>query len=40
MDVKDLVDLVGLAHDACDNWFSLIAPQDVEDASEEVRLNK
>ncbi len=40
VDATDLVDLVRLAHEACGNWFSLIAPQDVEDAMEEVRLNK
>jgi len=37
VDAKDLVDLVSQAHGACNSWFSLIAPEDVEDASKEAR---
>lgn len=38
VDVTDLVDLVNQAHSACDNWFSLIASQDVEEAIKNVGL--
>ena len=38
VETTDLIDLVGQAHDACDNWFSLIAPQDVKDAIQKVQL--
>jgi hypothetical protein len=32
MDVTDVTTLVNEAHEACENWFSLIASQDVEEA--------
>lgn len=38
-DAADLVELVGRAHGACEDWFALIAPRDVEEAIEEVRRN-
>ena len=38
VDVTDLVDLLNQSRDAIGNWFSLIAPQDVEEAIREVQL--
>lgn len=32
VDVTDVVSLVNEAHEACENWFSLIPSQDVEEA--------
>ena len=36
-DATDLVDLISQAHSACEDWFSLIAPQDIEEAIQEVQ---
>ena len=32
VDVTDVVSLMNVAHEACENWFSLIPGQDVEEA--------
>mmetsp|Transcript_81 Transcript_81/g.121 ORF Transcript_81/g.121 Transcript_81/m.121 type:complete len:356 (-) Transcript_81:89-1156(-) len=32
VDVTDIVSLMNVAHEACENWFSLIPGQDVEEA--------
>lgn len=40
VDVTDLIDLVNQAHNACDGWFSLIAPQDVGDAKQELNTQR
>jgi hypothetical protein len=37
IDVTDTVSLMNEAHDACENWFSLIASQDVEEAITAVK---
>ena len=39
-DVTDLADIVRQAHSACNDWFSLIAPQDVADAIKDVQFGK
>ncbi len=38
VDVADVVSLVNEAHEACENWFSLIPSQDVEEAVAAVRM--
>ena len=38
VDVTDVVNLVNEAHEACENWFSLIPSQDVEEAVAAVML--
>lgn len=40
VDVAELVDLVSRARSACDDWFSLIAPRDVEDAVKAVESER
>ena len=40
VDVTDLVDLLKQAHDAIDNWFGLIATQDVDEAIREIKLKE
>ena len=40
VDVTDLIDLLKQAHDAIDNWFSLIAIQDVDEAIREIKLKE
>ena len=37
IDVTDTVSLMNEAHEACENWFSLIASQDVEEAIAAVK---
>ena len=37
IDVTDAVSLMNEAHEACENWFSLIASQDVEEAIAAVK---
>jgi hypothetical protein len=37
VDVSDIIDLVSQANTACENWFSLIAPQDVKAAIDTLR---
>jgi len=38
VDVTDVVSLVNEAHEACENWFSLIPSQDVEEAVAAIML--
>ncbi|KAK1732769.1 hypothetical protein QTG54_016481 [Skeletonema marinoi] len=38
VDVTDVVTLVNEAHEACENWFSLIPSQDAEEAVAAVML--
>ena len=40
VDVTDLIDLLKQAHDAIDNWFSLIATQDVDEAIRAIKLKE
>lgn len=40
VDVTDLIDLLKQAHDAIDNWFDLIATQDVDEAIREIKLKE
>ena len=40
VDAIDLIDLLKQAYDAIDNWFSLIATQDVDEAIQEIKLKE
>ena len=40
MDATDVKSLMSEAHEACDNWFSLIASRDVEEALAAIKLQE